>query len=130
MTAKKKNKVLLIEPDSFLAKIYVQAIESEGIIVQSASKAQEAISAIDKIKPDLIVLELQLPSNNGIEFLYELRSYSDLQDIKVIVLSFISSLELALTPKQAQILNIYKHLYKPKTSVSELVEAVNEVFGR
>lgn len=130
MTDKKKNKVLLIEPDSFLAKIYVQAIEREGIIVQRTSKAQEAISVIDKIKPNLIVLELQLPSNNGIEFLYELRSYSDLQDIKVIVLSFISSLELALTPKQTQILNIYKHLYKPKTSVSKLAEVVNEVFER
>lgn len=124
MFKKSTNKVLLIEPDIVLANIYTKALNKKGIEVHSVSMAQSAISLIDKIKPGLIILELCLPANNGIEFLYELRSYPDLKYIKVIVLSYTSKTELRISPNQAKILNIYRYLYKPSTSVSKLVEVV------
>lgn len=121
-----KYRALLIEPDRYLARIYAKVLKRNGVDAFSVSTAQKAISEIDKINPDIIVLELQLPFNNGIEFLYELRSHADLQDTKVIVWSYISDIELKLTPKQASILSISKHLYKPNTSVNKLVDVILE----
>ncbi len=121
------QKVLLIEPDRVLANIYSKALSKSGVDVHITSMAQSAISMIDRVKPKLIILELCLPTNNGIEFLYELRSYPDLQEIKVIVLSYTSEIEFRVSPRQAKILNISKYLYKPSTSVSKLVEVVVKI---
>lgn len=81
--------ILLIEPDKILSENYRLSFQKSGYKIQITHDAQAAIYAVDKIKPDLIVLEIQLASHSGIEFLYELRSYSDWQNIPVIILSLI-----------------------------------------
>jgi DNA-binding response OmpR family regulator len=82
------SQILLIEPDIVLANIYTKALTHEGYRVVVAGDAQAAISLADKSKPDLIIMEIQLVSHNGIEFIYELRSYPEWQDIPIIIQSF------------------------------------------
>lgn len=73
--------VLLVEPDTKLAGMYKTALESAGHKVFWALDAQSAVHLADDSAPDLVVLEIQLTSHSGIEFLYEFRSYNEWQDI-------------------------------------------------
>src|ERR1700676_1640031 len=82
-------KILLIEPDMAISKIYKKYLNKFGHEVSISQTSQQAISQIDTDKPDIILLEPQLTSHNGYEFLYELRSYTDLQDITLIINSMI-----------------------------------------
>ncbi len=118
-------KVLLIEPDKILASTYQLALSQSGHKVIHCFGAQSAIHAIDNNNPDVIVLEPQLVNHSGIEFLYELRSYADLQNITVIIHSFIPSQTFI---GQIDILNglgVFEYLYKPLTSLERLVTAVD-----
>jgi DNA-binding response OmpR family regulator len=72
-------KLLLVEPDRLLAGIYLEALSEADYEVIYAPNAQLAILVADQIRPDFIILELQLIEHSGIEFLYELRSYADWQ---------------------------------------------------
>jgi len=47
--------------------------------------AQAAVHAADERQPDVVVIELQLPAHNGVEFLHEFRSYPEWQWIPVVV---------------------------------------------
>lgn len=119
--------ILLIEPNRLLAAAYRRALEKTGHAVTWQQTAQAAISAADTQKPDVIVLELQLVGHSGVEFLYELRSYTDWQTIPVIVHSFVPEENLVLQRGQLKQLGIAAIFYKPTTTLNQLVRAVNEM---
>lgn len=117
-------KVLLVEPDNKLADIYTKALQDAGHDVQSAARAQTAIHSADTEKPDIVLLELQLPTHNGVEFMYEFRSHAEWRDIPVILLTMVAPHSLSITNQQMSELGISNCLYKPATNLRQIVEAV------
>lgn len=119
--------ILLVEPDRILAKTLSGALTSAGHEIRVASTAQAAILLADASTPELIILELQLVSHSGIEFLYELRSYGEWQQIPVIVLSHVPPGEFtdswALLQDE---LGVRAYHYKPRTSLRKLLSVVND----
>lgn len=118
--------VLLIEPDRLLAETYAKALIGAGHEVVPCASAQAAILAADQIKPDVVVLELQLIEHSGIEFLYEFRSYIDWQSIPVIVQTHVPASEFETNWQSLkQQLGIEVYLYKPHTLLKKLITSVN-----
>jgi DNA-binding response OmpR family regulator len=118
--------ILLIEPDKKLGGIYQRGLEAAGFSVRWAAHAQDAVHAADDVKPDLIVLELQLASHNGIEFLYEFRSYPEWKEIPVILLTLVPPASLQITADMMETFGIVRCLYKPATNLKQLLYAVEE----
>jgi DNA-binding response OmpR family regulator len=118
--------ILLIEPDRVLAESYVLSLMHAGHEVQAAGSAQAAVMSADAIRPDLVILELQLVEHSGIEFLYEFRSYSDWQDVPVIIQSQVPPAEFADSWHLLQTeLGVCEYLYKPRTSLLQLLKTVD-----
>lgn len=117
--------VLLIEPDKLLSQIYQAALKSAGYKVAHCFDAQSAIAAADKVRPDVVVVELQLARHSGFEFLYEFRSYADWQNIPVIVHTSVPKHRFSdKLPLIASNLGISEYLYKPRTSLEDLLAGV------
>lgn len=118
--------ILLIEPDRLLAKSYFGVLKAAGHKVVVCLTGQAAIQAADKLKPDLVVLELQLKGHNGVEFLYEFRSYPEWQNIPVIAQTLVP--EAALDKiETVPLLGISAYLYKPTSSLQKLVDTINDL---
>lgn len=124
MSTMSESRILLIEPDAVLAKTYEQALTRAGYELRRASSAQAAIHEVDAHTPDIIILELQLSAHNGVEFMYELRSYPEWQNIPVVVLSNIPEAESGLDKNTASKLGIKKYCYKPRTTLKKLIESI------
>jgi DNA-binding response OmpR family regulator len=120
-------RILLIEPDRLAAITLADMFKRAGHEVQHAISAQMAVQSADEATPDVVVLEMQLPRHNGVEFLYEFRSYSEWQHIPVIVHSFVPMSELAITVAMRSQLGIARIFYKPATSLTGLCTAVEQV---
>lgn len=121
------SQILLIEPDRVLAVTYKKSFESAGHSVDIASSAQAAITAADNIKPDAVILELQLINHSGIEFLYEFRSYDDWRKVPVIILSNIPLAEFdGSHDLLVRELGVETYLYKPTTSIKRLLSVINQ----
>lgn len=118
--------ILLIEPDTKLAGTYKTALEQQGCSVQWAAHAQDAVHSADDSKPELVILELQLAAHNGIEFLYEFRSYPEWQRIPVVLLTMVTPQSLQITHEMLNTFGIVDVLYKPATNLKQLIDAVNE----
>lgn len=126
----KKLRILIVEPDLILAKTYKKKLEQESINVKCVTSAQSAIEAIDARSPDLIILEIQLRTHNGIELLNEIQSYDDLKNIPIIIHTFISEQLMFKDPSgHFSRFNIKHYLYKPKTSLDYLLESVMDVLA-
>ena len=117
--------ILLVEPDRVLAETYRSTLESAGHDVVPCASAQAAIFAADQRKPDIVILELQLIEHSGIEFLYELRSYQEWQDIPVLIHSQVPAGEFAANWQlMRHRLSIAEYLYKPVTNLRTLLRRV------
>lgn len=116
--------VLIIEPDHHLAISYQQALEAEGIAAAIAYDGQEAITAIDEGKPRLVCLELHLPRHNGVEFIYELRSYPEWDDIPIVLLTFVSEPDLGFSRGIQEQLGIQHYFYKPRTELRQFTDYI------
>ena len=126
----KQRKILLVEPDSILGSALKTALEGSGFKVSHVLTAQEAVIVADAKTPDLVILELQLVSHSGIEFLCEFRSYSDWDQIPVVIYSSVPPTEFAASREGiAMELGVVKYLYKAVASLSDLIGVVKEQFS-
>lgn len=117
--------IIVVEADRTLGRLYQQAISDDGHTVQLLHDAQAAISAIDEQRPALIVLDIMLGEHNGVEFLYELRSYPEWDGIPVILHTVVPSSHPGLGHYWWSQLGIVSYLYKPNTSLQQLRQAVS-----
>ena len=119
--------VLLIEPDKVQAHVYTRALSQAGHQVAHAVSAQAAVHATDEQVPDVVLLELQLPQHNGVEFLYEFRSYPEWSQVPVVLHTFVPERELMQAATLRAELGVARVLYKPSTSLAQLCAAVQAV---
>ena len=120
-------RVLLVEPDALQARLCVAALERAGHTVVRAAGAQSAVQAADEHTPDAVVLELQLPGLNGVEFLYEFRSYPEWLHVPVVLYTFVPPQELAFAAALQGELGVQRVLYKPVTALADLCAAVQQL---
>lgn len=118
--------ILLIEPDRILGAGLQEALEAFGCSVAWSRSAQAALDALDDTLPDIIILELQLGLHNGIEFLYEIRSYTEWQQIPVIAHTINSKAQDPIFNRSFKSLGVQAVLYKPRTSTSQLIRVVRQ----
>jgi CheY-like chemotaxis protein len=81
------RKVLLIDDDPNGADAVALYLQRSGFAVSRASNGVEAIAVLSGATPDLILLDVQMPRMDGVEFLAVLRSYLRWQHIPVILLT-------------------------------------------
>ena len=80
-------KVLLVDDEDRLRKVMRDLLERDGYAVSEARDGVQALDQIDRVGPDIIVLDLNLPGLDGYGVLSHLRSRPATASIPVIVLT-------------------------------------------
>lgn len=118
-----KSKILMIEEDKFLRKIYKNKFSQAGFEFREAINGEEGLNKVISEKPDLVLLDLILPKKSGFEVLIEMKRNKETKKIPVIVLSNLaqeSDIERVLS------LGAKDYLVKTEVSLSEVVNRVKE----
>ena len=71
------HKILIIEDDQAFRKALGETLTAEGMQVSEATDGEEGLAACQSEKPDLVLLDLDMPNVDGIEFLKQLRASDD-----------------------------------------------------
>ena len=71
-------KILLVDDDARLREIVGMALEGEGYGVRTAGSAEEAVEALVRDDPDLLILDVMLPGRDGFELCRDIRTRSPL----------------------------------------------------
>ena len=81
------RKVLLVDDEDSLRKVMKDLLERDGYVVTEARDGVQALDQVDRVGPDIIVLDLNLPGLDGYGVLSHLRSRPATAAIPVIVLT-------------------------------------------
>ncbi|HJQ65966.1 MAG TPA: response regulator, partial [Gemmatimonadales bacterium] len=81
------RRVLLVDDEDSLRKVLKDLLEREGYEVAEARDGVQALDQVDRVGPDVVVLDLNLPGLDGYGVLSQLRSRPATADLPVIVLT-------------------------------------------
>ena len=80
--------VLLVEDDENIGEVLVQAITQEtSFLAVLVPDSSEALKAVQNIKPNLFILDYQIPGMNGIELYDRLHEQEELAQVPAIMMS-------------------------------------------
>ena len=82
-----KNKVLLVDDDPMMAKMYQRFLEGEGFEFAAAFNGEEGLAVIKKDRPDIILLDIMMPKMSGLATLKVIKADPNLKDIPVVILT-------------------------------------------
>lgn len=116
-------KILLIEDDTLLQKLYQGKLADEGFKVVVTEKGKEGLQLVKTNGFDLIILDIMLPGGiNGFDVLEVLKKDKALSQIPVIILTNLESEE-----KVAREIGAADYLIKVKVTPQQIVERVKKI---
>ncbi len=126
----KHNVVLMIDEDHEFASIIKTKLEHEGFDIRLAGTPDTGMQMIREVHPDLVLLDINLPGMNGIDFLGAMKQDNELKQVRV---AFFSSLVNPWTNfvdirEAAKELGAVSFIDKA-TALDELVEQIRVVLS-
>lgn len=119
-------KILLVEDDKSLREIYGVRLMAEGYQIVSAGDGEEALAMAIKERPDLIVSDVMMPKISGFDMLDILRSTTETKDVKVIMMTALSSEDQRA---RGEALGADRYLVKSQVGIEDVVRTVHDVLG-
>ena len=120
------SKIMVVEDDAALREIYSIRITAEGYDVVSAGDGEEALAVAVREKPDLILSDVMMPKISGFDMLDILRSTPETANIKVIMMTALSSDDQR---ERGERLGADRYLVKSQVGIEDVVNAIHEVLG-
>ena len=118
-----KRKILFIDDDNFLRKVYQAELSDHGYEVILAADGEEGLEKAALEDPDLILLDMIMPKKNGFEVLTELQRNPKTRNIPVIILSNLGQED---DKKKGIDLGAVDYLKKDSITLDILVDRVNQ----
>lgn len=120
------TKILLVEDDKSLREIYGVRLLAEGYDIVSAGDGEEALAMAIKEKPQLIVSDVMMPKISGFDMLDILRSTTETKNVKVIMMTALSSEDQR---KRGEQLGADRYLVKSQVGIEDVVRTVHDVLA-
>ena len=117
---------MLVEDDKSLREIYGVRLQAEGYDIKSAGDGEEALAMAIREKPDLILADVMMPKISGFDMLDILRSTPETRDIKVIMMTALSSEDQRA---RGETLGANRYLVKSQVGIEDVVRAIHEVLN-
>ena len=120
------TKIAIVEDDAVISQMYRMKFEADGFDVKLANNGKRGVALIEDFRPDIILLDLQMPEMTGDEVLERVRKEEWGKDIPVIVLTNLGAEE---APKSIKGLNIHSYIVKAEFTPRQVVQRVKEALG-
>ena len=120
-------KILVLEDNERINQAYKIILEKEGHEVEVAFDGQEGLEKVDAFDPRIILLDLDMPRMNGLEFLRRYDVINKHKDVKVVIMS---NLDKDKEVEEALELGAYKYILKAHASPKQLATLVNHLINK
>ena len=120
------NKILIVEDEPNIVVPLQFIMKENGYEVTVAFSGEEAVDAIEKSKPDLILLDIMLPGMDGFELCQMIRQKPGWEDISII---FLTALGREADMAKGMALDADAYITKPFSN-KHVVEKVGELINK
>ena len=126
MNPQPAKRVLVVDDMAIFREPIQLALRAAGYDVATAADGVQAIAAISNRRPDVILLDINMPGMNGVSLLRRLRATPSLASIPVLVLSANAD---AAQIKAAMHLGVSGYLQKSQFSFRSMIARIERLAG-
>ena len=120
-------KLLIVEDDPLISRMYHRLFTFEGYEVEIASNGQEGLAKAQTVNPAMILLDVMMPTMNGLQVLEELKKNPQTKAIPVVMLSNLTGEQDAEEAiNKGAIKYIIKSAYEPE----DIVKMIKELLAK
>lgn len=116
-------KIAIIEDDLAIAQMYRLKFEAEGYDVEITENGLLGLALCERMRPDIVLLDLMMPEMNGDEMLEKMRNTDWGKNIKVIILTNIGEQE---APEGLKNLNVTAFIVKADMTPHQVADLVKQ----
>ena len=120
------KKILIVEDDKFLRELIAQKVAKEGFTMIQAMDGEEGVKKAKEEKPDLVLLDLILPSMDGFAVLTAIKGDSTIAATPVIILSNLGQKD---DVEKGLKLGAADYLIKAHFTPGEIIEKIRSILG-
>jgi len=120
LTKTRKTKVLVVDNEVEFASTLAERLRLRKIEAESVFSGEEALPAIGRFQPDVIILDLDMPDISGLEVLSRVKDLDP--TIEVILLTGYGSFDAGITSME---LGAFDYIVKP-VDLTHLMEKITE----
>ena len=121
--AENSPKILLIEDDAFMVELLTHEFTNAGFEVAVARTGAEGVSRFREASPNIVLLDVLLPDQNGFDTLRKIRREPGGPEMKAM---FLSNLSEETDIEEAKRLGAIDYLVKANFALPEIVERVKK----
>ncbi len=125
--ANQKVKILLIEDDALMVRMYQAKFQNEGYEVLVALNGEEGLRKVKETKPDLILLDIMMPKMDGFRVLEILKENLETAEIPVIIFTNIATTDKDI--ERAKSLGVKDYIIKANTIPREVVDKIKNLLA-
>ena len=121
------TKVLLIEDDPLIYRLYQKLFALEGYEIELAENGKLGLEKLQTFHPDILLMDIMMPTMNGLEMLSKVKADPNTKTIPVVVLTNIADMnitQMALSKGAALC------IIKSQTEPSDVMSSVKAVLAR
>ena len=122
---KKVTTVMVVDDSITIRKVTARMLERHGINVVAAKDGVDATNQLQEMKPDLMLLDIEMPRMDGFELASYIRNDDKLKDLPIIM---ITSRTGSKHKEKAMEIGVNQYLGKPYQE-EELMKNINELLG-
>lgn len=120
------KKILIVEDDQILQGLYKERLEIEGLTVIATANGKEGLELVKKERPDMALLDINLPGMSGVDILKSMKEDPELKDIPAIMLTAITDKEME---NKCNDLGANGFLVKPFNTPKQVLETIQKFIG-
>ena len=120
------SRILVVDDTPSNVKLLADVLGAKGYTVLTAASGAEALEAIERHAPDLVLLDVMMPGGSGLTVLEHVRNAPELKETPVVVISAFAADRDHLAAFEAGASGFLKKPFDP----DELESLVNELLGR
>lgn len=120
----KTGNILIVDDTINNVRLIAEMLSAEGFSVRKALSGKMALTAVESSRPDLILLDINMPDMDGFEVCSRLKANPDTQDIPII---FLSALDAIFDKVKAFQLGATDYITKPFLKEEVIVRIENQL---
>jgi CheY-like chemotaxis protein len=123
-TTNGRKNVLIVDDEESFRDVLKCILDGEGYQLHEAATGREAIAKLEADKPDLVLLDLNLPDTDGWGVMQYMTQHPKFKDVEVLIIS-----GLMLNERETAEIETreYEYIYKGEFKVDHVLERVADL---
>jgi len=121
------SKILFVEDDPLIVKIYTTRLTADGYEVLSADNGEAGLKLAEEMVPDLIVLDVMMPKMDGFAVLTKLRQNEKTKNVPILIYSNLAQED---EMNRAKTLGATEFIIKANFSPTEMVAKIKQYLSK